>query len=256
MRARSVLSIALLAMVALAAPAHADDAAWTSVGDAMKKRGSSTAFIVLFAKEDSDTAKAMLPLFADKKLEKVSEGVVAVRIGLEDAATAKELGLPEAPKKETVAVLDGYGGVVSAKESPVKNADGLARLVKKGQDATKKKKETEKKLDAAVAKAKTAAEKGDTRTACEQYQGVAQYADKLPCEAVEAAKRGVEELQGKGLAELEKARELVQKSDFARANQAIAAAQANYPLPAVHDEAKKVKEELSQALQRQQGGAR
>jgi hypothetical protein len=239
------------AAISISTAVAADSAdVWASREDAAKRRGQTSAFVVVFAKEDSALFTKTKESLADKKLAKVLEkGFVAVRLDVDDEGQARALGLsPE--RKECLAILDGFG-VKVARQEKESGPDALAKLIKQAQDATAKKKALEKKLEGALAKAKQAIEKQDTKAAADALQQIAGYGEQLPCEPVEQAKAALAELEKKGLEVLEKSRAAIRKGDYSTAQKALSEALASFPLPGVQKEAQKVREELAQATRPQ-----
>lgn len=237
---------ALVATLALGRAARADDPAYVSVEDLVKKRGTLNAAILVVAKDDSETSKTVLKLLADPKLAKaVKEGLVACRIDTGDEKASKAIGIP-VEKEVCVLGLDGYL-LPEKKHEKALNADTLVGLVKAGTDATAKKKKTEKDLDKAEAKAEDLAKKQDYANACQQLLAIADMKSKVPCEAVDKAEKKLEELKGLGLKVVTEARTAVSKKDFSTAHKKLAEAQNNFPIPAVLEECKAVSTELGNA---------
>jgi hypothetical protein len=239
-------ALALLSLSFFAPSVRADDPGYVSIDEMLKKRGSAPAFVVVVAKDDTDMAKAVLKILSDPKLAKpIKDGLIASRIDPADEAAAKQLNIP-VEKSECVLALDGYA-IANGKHAKTPNADTLVGLLKKAQDATKKKKDTEKKLDPAIAKAESAAKGGDTKSACEQILAITGLKDTIPCPSIEKAQKVQDDLQGKGMAILTKAKAAVDKKDFSTAHKLLSDAMNNYPLPAVLEEAKNVSTALGQA---------
>ena len=155
-------------------------------------------------------------------------------------------GTPQG-KKEKHFVLDGYGLVVSQQEVVPATAEAFLHLVKDAQDKTAKKKKIEKTLDLAVTKGEAAIKRGDTKSACEILSPVLEHKDTIPCPAVTAAVKHLEELDQKGIDLLMKARTAIEEERFSDAQKLLTEAQNGYPLPDVQAEVKKVREELAQA---------
>lgn len=252
MKPIAIRSFAVAAALVASAAALAADDPWGTFEDALKTRGAASAVLVLVAKPDAAEVGEIGKLVAEKRLLKGGQGgVAAVRVEPGDAEWAKKVGVA-AKGNERVLVLDGYGGLVDRQEK-VPSAETLSRLVKQAAEVTAKKRKVEKKLDGVLAKGEAALKKEDTKTACEQFLAVLEYQAQLPCGAVEKAQRHVDELIEKGKALLEEARTAIGKGDFNRAQKLIGDAQNRFPTPGVNEEAKKVREELARAVNRQRG---
>jgi hypothetical protein len=169
--------------------------------------------------------------------------VLSVRLDTGDEEAAKKLGLTPA-KAARVDVLDGYGLLASSHDGKP-TPELLASLLQKAEEATKRKKKVEKAMDGAVAKGEAALKSDDTRTACGILSAVVEHEKDVPCKATTSARKHLDELAAKGAALLAKAREDMDKDDFARAHKGIAEAQDRYPLPSVEEEAKKLKAEVA-----------
>lgn len=244
--ATTMRAASLLAPLLLVAVARADDDPIAGVDAAAKKKGTGVVVAVVFAKEDSDDWKAVKTAVADKRLAKaVKDGTVFTRLDLSDSDGAKKLGV-SAENAFTVVVLDGYG-IEAGKTDKVPSADSLGRLVKQAEDATTKKKATEKKLDAALKKGEAAQAKDDPKTACDEFLAIDAYAATIPCDAVTKAKKHLEELETKANGILEKVRQAIEQDQLAQARKLLAEVESGYPIPAVKAAAKTVREELAEA---------
>jgi hypothetical protein len=243
MKPARILPVALFAAVLASSSARADEVSLVSIDDLLKKRGTASALLVVVAKEDADEVKTVGKLLGDPKLAKLlKDDVPAARLEPGDEEQAKKLGIP-VEKATCLLAFDGYG-IPSARHAKALSADTLASLVKQAQDATKKKKQVEKKLDAAVATAEKTM-KSDSKTACEQFLGVVAMKPSVPCGAVTTAEKRIDELSGKGLAILTQAKAALDKKDFSKTHKLISEAQNTYPTPAVLDQAKSLNQELA-----------
>ncbi len=161
--------------------------------------------------------KAFKAAFADKKLAKAAKDLLAVRIDTGDEEAAKKLGLSPA-KTPRLDVLDGYGLLAGSRDGKT-TPELVASLLQKAEETTKKKKKVEKAMDALVAKGETALKNDDTRAACEIFLGVLEHEKDVPCKASAAAHKHLDELAAKGAELLAKAREAMDKQDFAAGQQ-------------------------------------
>jgi hypothetical protein len=246
MRSTIFRAAALAALLLAPTFARAEDVSYASLDDIAKKKGTASAFVLVIAKEDADIAKNVPKFLGDPKLAKMmKDDVPAARLDPTDEAAQKGLGLtPE--KADCVLMLDGYGVLVT-KHAKAVTVDTLSSLVKQAQDVTKKKKATEKKLDAAVTKGEDTMKKGDTAGACQLFLGVIDMKPQVPCGAIAKAEKHVEELDGKGLALVTQAQAATKKNDFPNAHKLIQRAQNEFPTPKVLEAAKSASTELGQA---------
>lgn len=243
---------ALVALAVLAAPALRADEAPSLLGadDAAKKLGKGAPVLVVFTKEGSDHEKAAKAALADKRLAKaLTDGACAVRVDPGDESAAKGFNL-SAEKNECTVALDGYG-VACGKHDKAPSADAFTKLIRAAQEATTKKKKIEKAIETAVTRAEGALKKDDQATACQQLAPTLEYEKTVPCDAMTKARKLVDELTSKADGLLAKARTATGANNFAEAHKLIAEVNAKYPIPSVQADAKKAREELSQAEAKQ-----
>jgi hypothetical protein len=250
MKARLVGCAAVAISLALCGIARAGDDPWVSLDDAVKKRGTGPPLVVVVGKEDGDLAKVVRTLVSDSRVAKlIQPGVVIARIDPAVEESAKKLGMVT-EEKECLVVQDGYGLLV-ARNDKTPTADSLATLLKQAETVTAKKKKLEKTLDGALVRGEAALKKDDTKTACETFLAMKEYETSVPCSAMTKAMKHLEELAAAGQALLGQARTAIEKQEFPKAGKLVKEVEAGYPIRSVLDEAKKVQNELAEAIDAQ-----